>query len=247
MKTIKWVMTSLVCIQTSLLFVTPHSPAYAADIVRQPSVKAGSTADDFWTRDHLFGDMGGLRTQLHDMGIDFQIGYVSESVTNWTGGKDQYVVNAGQATFGTTFDLQRLLGDPNAIFQITLTSRSGSSLGNAADLGTLMGVNELHGRGNIVRLTQFYYDQTFANGTWDWKIGRLTIGEDFAAFSCDFINLTFCGNPSGNMRGNYIYNWPVSQWGTRIKTLIPDFGYAQVGIYDVNKAYLNTAPQYALA
>ena len=73
--------------------------------------------------------------------------------------------------------------------------------------------------------------------TLDWKIGRLTVGEDFAAFSCNFENLTFCGAQPGNIVGNYWFNWPVSQWAARVKYNIGDAGYVQAGAYQVNPAY----------
>ena len=62
-----------------------------------------------------------------------------------------------------------------------------------AGLGTLQQVQEVFGRGQTLRLSQFWYDQKFIDGVVDWKTGRITFGEDFAAFSCDFQNLTLCG------------------------------------------------------
>jgi porin len=44
-----------------------------------------------------------------------------------------------------------------------------------------------------------------------WKAGRMGVGGDFAAFSCDYQNLTFCGADIGNIAGGYIFNWPISQ------------------------------------
>jgi len=41
--------------------------------------------------------------------------------------------------------------------------------------------------------------QKYLGGLLDWKVGRLVGGEDFAAFSCEFTNLTFCGPPPGNI------------------------------------------------
>ena len=116
-----------------------------------------------------------------------------------------------------TFDLDRLLGIPSAQFQVTITERTGRNLSDDAELGTLQQVQEVFGRGQTIRLTQFWYDQKFANGLIDWKVGRMTVGEDFASFSCDFQNLTFCGSDPGNIVGNYIFNWPISQWATRVK------------------------------
>ena len=71
----------------------------------------------------------------------------------------------------------------------------------------------------------------------------MTVGEDFASFSCDFQNLTFCGSDPGNIVGNYIFNWPISQWATRVRLNLNDFGYVQAGIYDVNPKYLGTHSQ----
>src|SRR5262249_51965791 len=76
------------------------------------------------------------------------------------------------------------------------------------------------------------------DGALDWKIGRLTVGEDFASFSCEFANLTFCGSAPGNLVGNYWFNWPVSQWASRVKGTIPNFGYAEVGDYQINPNWL---------
>jgi porin len=71
-----------------------------------------------------------------------------------------------------------------------------------------------------------------------WKIGRITEGEDFAAFSCEFMNLTFCGAQPGNIVGSYWYNWPVSQWATEVKIALKGLGYFQIGAFDVNTDYL---------
>ncbi|MDE1992643.1 MAG: carbohydrate porin, partial [Rhizobiaceae bacterium] len=74
-------------------------------------------------------------------------------------------------------------------------------------------------------------------------IGRIPVGEDFASFSCDFQNLTFCGSNPGNLVGNYIYNWPISQWATRVKVNLSGFGYVQTGVYDMNPKYLGVQDQ----
>lgn len=35
------------------------------------------------------------------------------------------------------------------------------------------------------------------------KVERMNIGADFAAFSCDFQNLTFCASQKDNLVGSY--------------------------------------------
>ncbi|MGO1079864.1 carbohydrate porin [Inquilinus sp. CA228] len=187
----------------------------------------------------LTGDWGGVRTDLQKAGVDFQLGYTSELAYNPAGGTKDQLSYADQLSFGATFDLDRLLGVHDAKIQLTITDRNGRNLSDDAQLGTLQQVQEIFGRGQTWRLTQFWYDQKYFSGLLDWKIGRLTVGEDFASFTCSFQNLTFCGSQPGNIVGNYWYNWPVSQWATRLKANIKDVGYVQVGVYQMNPGFLN--------
>ena len=75
----------------------------------------------------------------------------------------------------------------------------------------------------------------------------MTVGEDFASFSCEFMNLTFCGAPPGNIVGNYWYNWPISQWATRVRVALGGFGYVQAGGYVADPNYLLQRYAFTLA
>ena len=184
------------------------------------------------------GDWGGLRTQLADQGIDLQIGYTWEGATNLSGGAKRAAAGAGQLALGSSLDLETLLAWPGADVQLTVTGRHGADLVAAASLGVLQQVQEVYGRGDIWRLTDLWLDQAFLGGLLDLKLGRVTVGEDFASFACDFQNLTFCGSLPGNLAGDYWYNWPVSQWGTRFRVRIGSEGYFQLGLYQNNKSNL---------
>jgi porin len=190
--------------------------------------------------DDLVVDWNGIRNYLLENGIDFRVGYVSETATNAQGGDKELWRYSDQWTFATTLDLQELLGINQAQFKFTITDRDGRDLSADANLGSLQQVQEIYGRGQTWRWTQFWYDQKYLDGMLDWKVGRLDPGLDFAAFSCEFMNLTFCGSTPGNIVGSYWYNWPVSQWGTRLKVLFSDFGYVQLGAYEDNPRYLLT-------
>jgi porin len=231
---------ALSAVEILLAGILSSAVAHAGDRAAKP-VDPTSTmaAPDTW----LLGDWGGERTHLRDMGIDFQFGYTSEFANNPAGGIEDKTRYADQYAAGVTFDLDRLLGLPAAQFQVTLTQRLGRNLSDDAELGTLQQVQEVFGRGQTIRLTEFWFDQKYDDGLIDWKIGRMTVGGDFASFACDFQNLTFCGSNPGNLVGNYIYNWPISQWGSRIKVALAGFGYVQAGIFDVNTKYLGTQDQ----
>ena len=208
--------------------------AYAADL----TVPAGGTSPAPTPVPWLFGDWDGARTRLLNAGIDFQFGYTSEIAGNATGGQRRQAAYTDQWTFGTTFDLAKLGVVPGGTIQVTWTDRNGSNLSDDAQLGTLQQVQEVFGRGQTLRLTDFWYDQKFIDGMVDWKIGRIPFGEDFASFACDFQNLTFCGAQPGNLVGNYIFNWPVSYWATRLKFNLQGFGYFEFGVFDSNPNYL---------
>lgn len=211
--------------------------AHAADAGDGSLAPAPAEEPSQW----LLGDWNGERTRLKEAGIDFQFGFTGEAAYNATGGIKQDAAWADQFVAGATLDLEKLLGIQAAQFQVTFTQRSGRNLVDDAELGTLQLVQEVYGRGQTTRLTEFYYKQSFAGGLVDWKVGRLGVGGDFAAFSCDFQNLTFCGSDPGNIVGDYIYNWPISQWGTVLKFNVESFGYIQAGVYDVNPDYLGVS------
>jgi len=186
----------------------------------------------------LTGTWGGHRTALLDKGIDLQLVYVTESAYNAAGGVRQVVDYADQVAFGTTLDLERLVGLRDALIQITYTSRAGRNLVEDAQLGSFQLVQEVYGRGQTMRLTQMWLEQMYLDRTVSWRWGRMSVGGDFATFPCDFQNLTFCGSQPGNIAGGYIFNWPISQWGSRIKVAREGLGYAQVGVFDQNQQYL---------
>lgn len=188
----------------------------------------------------LLLDWDDLRQMLSQEGIDFRIGYVSETATNLQGGNQELWRYTDQWTFWTHLDLDKLFSLRNAVFDIIITDRNGDNLSAAAHLNSLQQVQELYGRGQTWRWTEFWYDQSYFNGRLDWKSGRLPVGNDFASFSCDFMNLTFCGSPPGNLVGSYWYNWPVSLWASRLKATWPRFGYVELGAYAINPSMLET-------
>ncbi len=185
----------------------------------------------------IFGDWG-PRARLYEKGIDFQVGYVSELAYNAQGGIRNLVDYTDQVAVGATFNLERLFGFHDAVIQVTYTERAGRNLVDDAQLGTLQLVQEVYGRGQTVRLTQLWFEQEYFNRMVAWKVGRTSMGEDFALFPCHFQNLSFCGSDPGNIVGGYIFNWPISQWGSRVKVKLDGFGYYQVGVYDQNQQYL---------
>ena len=206
---------------------------------------AGTCAEDISPNQGVTGDWGGLRTSLYQKGVDFQLGFVTEAAYNVTGGDSNLLRNADQFAFGVTLDTEKLAGLKGGKFQITITDRNGQNLSADANLGTLMQVQEIYGRGNTFRWTQFWYQQLLFDNMLDVKLGRMGVGEDFMSFSCYFQNLSFCGSLPGNIVSTW-YNWPVSQWATRLKVNVTPEWYGQIGFYNINPENIQTSDVFKL-
>lgn len=202
-----------------------------------PSTEA-TAADD---AAYLLGDWDGARTHLEDEGIALQFDYVGEAAHNFSGGTRSLTRYTDQWRFGAGLDLDKLWGWRGSYFQITFTQRNGRDLGADANIGNNQLIQEVFGRGQTLHLTEFWFDRKWFDGRLDWKIGRLTVGGDFASFSCDFQNLTFCGAQPSNIVGDYWVNWPTSQWATRIKLVTSEQTYVQIGAYQVNPTFIDDA------
>jgi len=188
----------------------------------------------------LSGDWGGVRTRLHEDGIDGAASYVSETGGNFSGGSRQLVTETGQFALAFTADMARLMQWDGGTLQFSITDRRGDDLGAAANLGVLQQVQEVYGRGQTLRLTQLWYEQKFDRNAWAIKLGRATVGEDFDSFPCYFMNLSFCGSVPGNLAGSYWYNWPVSQWMARLRRNDGN-RYIEGAIYEANPRNLENS------
>jgi len=174
------------------------------------------------------GDWGGVRTRAASDGLTLSGGYVSELAYNASGGQKQEAAEAGEIDLGLAADLARLAGVRGGVFKATLTDRRGTNLADSAGLGVFQEVQEINGRGHTWRLTQFWYEQSV--GAVDIKIGRDPPNDDFAAFSCDFQNLSFCSAAPGNIVTDTWFNWPIAEWFARLRIDVRE-AYIQTGAY----------------
>ncbi|NRD59780.1 porin [Corallococcus sp. AB018] len=202
-------------------------PAFAAETTKMPP--------------GLTGGWGGARGLLFELGVALQVRYVTELAFNARGGKGHALRQAGQLNVGLGLDMEKLAGLKGGTFQFTFTYRNGNNLNADMELGNLQLVQEVYGRGNVGRLTQLWWDQLFFGEQVHLKLGRMTVGEDTADFPCDFQNLSFCGAQPGNIVGNYWFNWPVSQWATRLRVDLAKVAYVQLAAYEMNPRNLEEA------
>lgn len=122
----------------------------------------------------MLGDWNGTRSQLKEEGVDFQVNYTMESASNLAGGYHSSTTMrySDQWAFGVDLDLEKLLGWNDTEFQMTITDRNGRNLSDDAISrnGTLSSVQEVYGRGQTWRLTQFWLRKHFFDNLVDVKV-----------------------------------------------------------------------------
>lgn len=192
----------------------------------------------------LSGDWGGLRTKLTDKGIDVQAKYQSNTAWNPGGGKNRGARYADQWLLAASFDLGKLANIDGATFYIGLTRRDGRSLTKDA-IGNEVPAQEIYGDGQDFRLTDLWYQQTFDEGHWEVRLGRVHSADDFAHFDCTFQNLGFCGSPYAILADSGFSQFPLGVWGARIKFMSGPW-YAETGAYQVNPTYTNSSNGFKL-
>jgi porin len=181
--------------------------------------------------DRITGDWRGLRSSLSDGGVNLSLGYVGEWVHNASGGERSTAAYADQIAFGADLDFATLFGWEGGSFHVIVTDRNGPQLDAKAGLATVLETHEIYGRGHYTRLTRFYLQQQLFGEVVTFKVGRGDV--DFFPFSCDFINISFCGALPG-YHSNGWYTWPIGQYFANV-TIKPRAGlYLKAGANDVN-------------
>jgi porin len=209
--------------------VPSQSPSATAPSQASPPAPAAAT---------LTGEWGGLRSQLRDEGVDITGGFKGEVAGNVRGPFPAKAAESGEFVLGATIDTRKLFGLVGGTLQTSISIREG-----APPPGHLLQQSEeVFGRGNIARLAELWYRQKLFDDLLTLKFGRIPQG-DFNDFSCEFMNLTFCGAPGGNIVGNYWFNWPIAQWAAWARVNSGDFDVT-AGVYEINPRDLdlNFAP-----
>lgn len=187
----------------------------------------------------MFGDWGGRREALLEDGLTLHFGYTSEFAANFSGGDRRSTAYADQWVFMSTLDTEKAGWWDNGTFRLTWTNRNGTEIGRRAGLGTDQQPQEVYGRGSYLRLTQLWYEHRFGEVVW-LKGGLMAMGEDFFSVPADFQNLTFIASLMGNIAGDYIFNWPVSQWGARAKFNPEGLWSLHIAVYEANHRYVDS-------
>ncbi len=188
---------------------------------------------------HLFGDWGGIRTDLESRGIYFSSGATAEFAGNVSGGTKQGATSANQVSLASDIDWQRLAGLAGLSTHIIAVNRSGGNLSHLFG-DNVSPVQEIYGAGGnvLVHLVSAYAQQTTNDGRFDAAAGWMNVENDFASspLYCNFVNNALCGDPKALPGGDIGHSaFPDAVWGGRLRVHpIPDT-YVEAGVYQVNQ------------
>jgi porin len=96
-------------------------------------------AADIWSRSHLSGDWGGMRTDLANKGIQLEINWTQYLQGVVDGGRDETTRYGGTLDYLINFDLMRMGLIPGALVKLRAESRYGHSVNGAS--GIILPVN----------------------------------------------------------------------------------------------------------
>jgi porin len=243
-----------VAVGSSVIAQNAPSPAPNATPSVAPSIAPSASP----TFPGLLGDFGnGERSHLEKLGLTLSGHLTTESSANLSGGlplggtaHQRGTAVSTEFGFGFDLDFDKLYPKSGAgILHFLMTTRFGSNLSSQA-IGNLSSVEEIYGDGQTTRITYLDYEQPFANGRLNVRLGKYNQQNDFIAGStywggnlyCFYQNNYICGTPSGipvnngvvsNGSEGYAY-YPSSEWGARLKANLSKNLYVQVAAIQAN-------------
>ncbi|AJY10404.1 carbohydrate porin [Burkholderia dolosa] len=222
---------------------SPASPAAAQSAAdgAAPSAPAPAAAAPAPTgiqeRSNLLGSIGGLRDALDDLGVTLNLQETSEYLYNAAGGTARGGAYQGLTQFGLSVDTEKAVGLPGGTFNVSGLQIHGTSL-TQRYLQTLQTATGIEAN-STTRLWELWYQQAFADGSADVKIGQQSVDQEFmvSQYAATFMNATFGWPvlPSTDLpAGGAAY--PLSSLGVRLRVKPADAWTAMVGVFDGNPA-----------
>jgi porin len=185
---------------------------------------------------HLFGDWGGVRTRLGDVGIDLEVDYTTETAGNVSGGRRLGADFAQQIGLTGNIDWEKLAGVPGFSTHAVFINRAGRNASSDYIGDPVIQAQEIYGAGfNMgAKLVYLYAEEKLLKGRVDLAAGRLAVGADFAAspLYCNFMTLTICGHPRALTSNQGFSDWPTASWGGRIRAQLTTNTRIIAGVYE---------------
>jgi porin len=137
-----------------------------------------SEGNDFWSRDTLTGDWGGLRKQMEDKGVSVGAMWVGQGFRNFLGGI--HVGNTGASTLdlNITFDTEKLVGWAGGKFYVDFQDHAGPdpSLNLVGDVEKFTKLNWTP----FTQIAEIWYEQKLFGDKLRLKIGKVDANTEYS-------------------------------------------------------------------
>lgn len=187
--------------------------------------------DAWWNYKYMLGD-GAVRDDLAKEGLTLSMKFVTNSLGNVSGGREQGFTYTGSLGFDMEADLEKLVGLPGSEFYVSAVWRSGTSLSNRY-IGNVFQTQQIYGGQNL-RLYNFYWRQMLWDDQLEIHLGRIAQGDNFLSrpMNWSYVQNAFDGNPVSIFLNSPVYAYPNSTWGAFAKfTPKEESFYIQGGVY----------------
>lgn len=197
--------------------------------------EAQSADSDIWTRSTLLGDPGGWRGELGADGVSLGVQDTETLLGNVAGGVKQGATMQGLTTATLQIDTGKAFGVAGGTLNASALQIHGRSLSPfyLDDLQTANGTEA----DDATRLWELWYDQSFARGAADLKLGQQSIDQEFivSTYSAVFVN-TMAGWPLVPSADLYAGGpaYPLSSLGARLRAKPTADATVLFGVFDDN-------------
>ena len=188
-----------------------------------------------WERPNLLGDIGGLRPELQNVGVTFDLQEISEVLGNVTGGVHTGADYDGLTAATLSLDTGKAFGWSGGTFNVSALQIHGRSL-SADNLHTLQTASGIEAD-RATRLWELWYQQAFWGGKADVKLGQQSADQEFiiSQYAGLFVN-TMMGWPMLPSADLYAGGpaYPLSSPAVRLRVHPNDALTALLAVFDDN-------------
>ncbi len=202
-----------------------------------PAPAAAQTLGDIWAQSTLLGNAGGIRPALATHGVTLTLQDTENLLGDVSGGIKQGATMQGVTTATLQVDTAKAFGWQGGTFNVSALQIHGRNF-TPAYLDDLQAANGTEAQ-DSTRLWELWYDQSFAGGNEDVKIGQESIDQEFmlSKNSGLFVD-TMAGwplVPSDDLYGGGPA-YPLSALGGRVQAKPTGALTMLAGVFDDNPA-----------
>jgi porin len=232
MKTTVALLGSLTIALHAAFAQTVASPRARSPVASAPETTVTASQSDSWMQGkYAFGDMGGMRTEVFDAGVEPFLYYTAIFSGNPVGGMKQGATYVDDLYFGMNLYLDKLIGWKGARLTVSGVNRDGLGL-TEHYIGSRYDVQQTVGGQNVF-FYQLFLEQRFWDDKASLKLGRFGASDDFNGSK--FYGLYLNNGIDGDIR-NVLFDtqfsaYPFATWAARFRIDPTPEWNAQVGIF----------------